>query len=255
MLRRLVKRLKDPPLVEVACGFFFTPIARLDPILVGKYWAEQKQGQGFPTTQLQPPVTDQPSLFVGGAVGPLRCWLISEHEDYVLQIQPDRFYFNWRKREAGYPHFEGEHGILAQALEEFGSFTKFLHASVGLSPTPSRIELAKINLLMNPKHWTSYSHLTALLPMLGQLPQITADPSVNLAFVGVRGGFDLQFTMTNAVFASDMSPAVQIETRLMAKDMGIAAPATFAAMNGVANDIFFETVAEPELSRFGGVVT
>lgn len=74
----MAPRLEDRPIVEVVCRFFFPPLPGLDPLLVGKYWAEEKQTHGYPNGQLQPPVTDRPGLVLGNGVGPLRAWLVSD---------------------------------------------------------------------------------------------------------------------------------------------------------------------------------
>ena len=144
-------RLKDPPILEVVCGFFFPALAGLDPILVGKYWAEQKEKHGFPNRQLHGPVVERPGFLVAEGVGPLRSWLVSASEEYVLQIQPDRFYFNWRKREAQYPHFNdyGEtKGVLSQSLAEFDQLGAFARDVLGEAPKPVQLQLAKTDLLL-----------------------------------------------------------------------------------------------------------
>lgn len=257
MLKALALRLKDPPIVEVVCGFFFAPLPGLDPLVVGKYWSEEKERHGFPNRQLQPPVADVPGVLLGGGVGPLRSWLISEHDEYVLQIQPDRFYFNWRKRGGDYPHFNDygdTTGVLSRSLKEFEAFARFASATLGQSPRPTRLELAKIDWLVNPKHYRSYSDLRAILPVLGRLPPLADDPTVHVSFAGEREGFLLQFGLTNAVLGADMSSAVQMETRVTARDVGANPRETFVAMNRVVNSIFFETIPESEFYRFGGTV-
>ncbi len=221
-----------------------------------KYWAEKKQLRGFPKTQLQPPVADHLGLRLGDGIGPLRCWLIGERDDYVLQIQPDRFYFNWRKRDGEYPHFNdyGEKkGVLSRSLSELDEFFEFTSAVLGQRPKPTRLELAKIDHLSSPKNWSDYADLTSALPMLGRLPKITEEPTVNFSFSGQRDGFQLQFGLTNAVLAADMSPTVQIETRVTANDVGADLRRTFEAMNAVANEVFFET-AGGQPQRFGGQI-
>jgi len=250
-------RLKDPPIIEVVCGFFFPAVRGLDPIFVGKYWAERKEGHGFPNQQLHPPVADRPGLFLGDGVGPLRAWLVSAPDDYVLQIQPDRFYFNWRKREGAYPHFGdygATNGVLSRSLSEFAELGDFTLGALGQRPKPTQLELAKIDLLVSPKHWSDQADLTRVLPVLGTLPKITEEPSVNLTLVGDRGGFQLHFAIATVVLASDMSRAIQIETRVTARDPGSDVRRTFEAMNAVANQVFFETVSDKEFSRFGGEV-
>jgi uncharacterized protein (TIGR04255 family) len=258
MLKIVAARLKDPPIIEVVCGFFFAPLAGLDPLLVGKYWSEHKEKDGYRERQLHPAVSDRPGLSVSDNLGPLRCWLIKETDDYVLQIQPDRFYFNWRKREGGYPHFtdrNGSEGVLTKSLREFDQFARFCASEPALkqTPKPLRFELAKIDLLVSPAHWKDYADLATVVPMLGKLPKITDEPTVNLSLVGQRDGYQVQFGLTNVVLAADMSPALKIETRVTAS----ASPdprATLASMNASANDVFFGTVSKNEFHRFGGEI-
>ncbi|MGD0680111.1 MAG: hypothetical protein ABSC94_32415 [Polyangiaceae bacterium] len=251
-------RLKDPPIIEVVCGFFFPAVPGLDPILVGKYWAERKEAHGFPSRQLHPPVADRPGFFLGEGVGPLRAWLVSAPDEYVLQIQPDPFYFNWRKHESAYPHF-GDHeptkGVLSRSLLELAELGDFTLGALGQKPKPTQLELAKIDLLVSPKHWSDDADLTKVLPALGTLPRITGEPTVNLSVVGERAGFQLHFAIASVVLASDMSRAIQIETRVTAREPGSDMRKTFEAMNAVANQVFFETVSDKELNRFGGEVS
>lgn len=260
MVKMLVARLKAPPIVEVVCGFFFSPITGLDPITIGKYWAEHKEKAGhppFPKKQLMPPVTDRPSFVLGDGVGPLRCWLVSESEEYLLQIQPDRFYFNWRKREGEYPHFntrDGKDGVLARGLREFEEFGKFCGASLGQTPKAVRLELAKIDLLEQGKHFTDFTDLASLLPVVQQAMKITksSEPMLHLKLSDFRDGHDIQFQLTTAVLAADMKPALQLETRATA-DVGEGSlNDKFVGMNAIINEVFFGLIADAELSRFGG---
>jgi uncharacterized protein (TIGR04255 family) len=258
MLNALAPRLKDPPIIEVVCGFFFSPVAGLDPLVVGKYWAEKKDRDGYHERQLHPAVSDRPGISVSETPGPFRCWLIKDTDDYILQIQPDRFYFNWRKRKSGYPHFtdkDGSEGVLTKSLREFDEFRRFCETESAIKQAlkPLRFELAKIDLLLNPAHWKDYSDLTSVVPLLGKLPPITDEPSLNLSLVGQRDGFLVHFGLTNGALAPDMSQAVKIETLVTAPathDVG----STLALMNATANNIFFDTLSASELHRFGGLI-
>lgn len=256
MLNALAARLKAPPIVEVVCGFFFPPIPGLDSMAVGQYWAEKKRDV-YPTKQLHPPVVDRPGFVsFSDGVGPLRSWLVSDPDEYVLQIQPDRFYFNWRKRKGEYPHFndyEGTEGVLTRTLREFEEFGRFCEKELGHTTRTTGLDLAKIDLLTRPTHWKDYADLARVLPMLKDLPQITEEPTLHLSLVGRRGEFQVHFGITNAVLASDMSPGVQIETRVTAgpsPDTRL----TLSSMNELANNVFFGTLDKSELHRFGGLI-
>lgn len=254
----MAPRLKAPPIVEVVCGFIFAPLAGLDPLVVGKYWSKHKEKDGYREHQLHPAVSDRPGLSLTEGLGPLRCWLIKETDDYVLQIQPDRFYFNWRKRAEAYPHFtnqDGAEGVLAKSLREFAQFGQFCKEELALerTPAPVRFELAKVDLLVSPAHWKDYSDLNSVLPMLKQLPRITDEPTLSLSLVGPRDRFQVQFGLTNVGLSADMSPAVKMETQVTA-DASENAEVRLGAMNDTANEIFFGMIAEAEFGRFGGLI-
>ncbi len=255
MLRPLARRLKDPPIVEVVCGFFFSPLD-LDPIVVGKYWSEKKESQGYQHHQVHPAVSDRPGLSLSEGAGPLRCWLINDTDDYILQIQPDRFYFNWRKRQRGYPHFtdrDGVEGVLTKSVREFEELAEFCASALKQAPKPARFELTKVDLLVSPRHWKDYVDLVSVLPILGKLPKITDEPMLSMSLIGQREDFQVQFGLTNVVLAEDMSPAVKIETRITAP----ATPdmrATMSSMNDIANQVFFDTLNPEEFHRFGGLI-
>ena len=74
---------------------------------------------------------------------------------------------------------------------------------------------------------------------------------MNLALVGERGGFQLHFGLTSTVLSADLSPAIQLETRVTAPATGDDTRKTFEAMNAVVNEVFFEMIASTALERFG----
>jgi hypothetical protein len=255
MLKRLAPRLKDPPIVEVVCGFQFSPISGVDPILVGKYWAQR--APTFPSKQIQPPVTDRQGLALIEGIGPLRCWLVSEDDQYVLQIQPDRFYFNWRKRKAAYPHFNdyGENeGVLSGSLREFAIFAEFCRAELGHAPNPARVDLVKIDLLVQQQHWTDFRDLAKLLPVVKHIGQVTksTDPTIHMKVFEVRETHEVHFQIASAHAGVDLTSAVQMETRA-AGDVGpLGLRDKFLALNDAVNEIFFEMLDPNEWKRFGG---
>lgn len=257
MLSAVAFRFRAPPIVEVVCGFFFSPMAGLDPMAVGKYWGEKKT-RGYPTKQLHPPVTDRPGVSFSDGVGPLRCWLLSETEEYVVQIQPDRFYFNWRKRQAEYPHFNDhgpKQGVLTRSLDAFEDFRTFCQAELGLAPSAARVDLAKIDLLAQPEHWSDFNDLAKLLTVVKPLARITksAEPILHLKLAEVRESHEVHFQMTSALLAAGLAPAIQIETRATTDAGDGPLRDKFVAMNAVVNDVFFDMIEPAEWARFGGV--
>jgi uncharacterized protein (TIGR04255 family) len=251
-------RLKDPPIVEVVCGFHFPSVPTIDPVLVGKYWAHRKEAEGYTRHQVLPAVTSGFGVVFGDGVGPLRSMLIKDTDDFLLQIQADRLYFNWRRRAGSYPHFsdtDGVAGVRKHALHELKAFRDFCEGLPGglALPAVQRLELAKIDLLEEGRHWTGADELARLIPLLGKLPPVTEQPTLALSLAGKRDGFDVDFSITNAVVTATLSPALKIETRVTGLADGDDAE-SLGRMNRVANDIFFGILDKDMLDHFGGLL-
>src|SRR6185436_6912977 len=160
------EKLLAPPVTEVICGLIFEPVPEIDPLVLGTYW--EKKRQDFPRHQLHPPISDESSLVITG-LPTIRTWLISEDDVFVVQIQNDRFYLNWRARGQEYPLFS-DHGnrigILSRLNSEFSSFARFCKERLGRDVAPNRIELGKVNHFVQGEHWRDFPDLAELLPWL-----------------------------------------------------------------------------------------
>jgi uncharacterized protein (TIGR04255 family) len=107
-----------PPVVEVACSVLFSAAKPLRGIHIGRY-AERTQSD-FPRTEDMPPLApvvelQEPGtggIELGYAVGllpPLRRTLfVSEDGRNLIQVQEDRFIFNWKKagNDDTYPSYD-----------------------------------------------------------------------------------------------------------------------------------------------------
>lgn len=246
------KHLKDPPIVEVVCGFVFEPVPGLDPVAVGLFWDSLRAE--YPTKQLHPAVGMPPGLAIG--LGPIRTWLVNGDGEQLLQIQQDRFYFNWRKGSAGYPHFHSYErpGVLRRCLSEFERFAAFCETSLGRRPRPTGIELSKIDHLLQGKHWRDFADLAQVVPALAAMGPLFASeyPVVQVQSFDVRDGREVHISMNNAVITPGFVRAMQIETRVVSP-VGAGAEPTFEALNEIANAMFNQLVPESQWGRFGGI--
>jgi hypothetical protein len=255
------KKLGAPPIVEVVCGLFFAPIPELDPIAVGKLWHDLR-GE-YPQHTVQPPVVDQVGLMLAPGAGPLRSWFISPDDEWIIQIQYDRFYLNWRKREGSYPRFNDdgkERGVLSRALAEFERFSKFCDEAFEARPNITRADVAKVDLLVQGEHWQDTADLATLMPIVRALrahaKTDSADFTAQIAetrpacdvIVGVHCGMQ-------SIFGMLPTRGVRIETRAhRAVDAASPDPRTnLAELNAELNDVFFGLFESKELTRFGGL--
>ncbi len=143
-----------PPVSEVACGWFFEPIP-LYTAAIGALWSRFQAD--FPLTQdvpRRPPPLPPDELFTArvtvdapGLAVPL-VWFLSEDERRLVQVQFDRFCFNWRRREAGdpYPEYGAVYTDFQRHLTTFRDFAR----EAGWELRPTACELTYINRVRDP---------------------------------------------------------------------------------------------------------
>jgi len=136
---------KNAPLNELAVGVQFQQLSGWQSRHVGQFWTEVSKE--FPLTEDQPPIFE----VEGGPrfqilhLPPLRrTFLISQDQNFVIQLQESRFLFNWRKRQSidVYPRFTA---VFERFVAHWGHFSDFVaHEKVGILK-PIRYELTYVN--------------------------------------------------------------------------------------------------------------
>jgi len=146
-------KFSNPPLTEVVCGIVFDA-SEFSSVHFGVYWSKIRQR--FP---LLP--KDQPPIAPGGQINlsifpPLRrVWFESENKQELVQIQSDRFYYNWRKQDEGdnYPRFK--RNIYPRFTNEWNEFYQWWTEEVNLVLLPVQYELTYINQIDKNFGWSS----------------------------------------------------------------------------------------------------
>lgn len=166
--------LGAPPLEEVVCGVQFDELRDLDPVLLGSFWSARQDE--FPKRQIQPrlPIASSPTK-AAALLGQLRVWFIAQDDEFLVQIQQDRFYFNWRRRGDRYPSFEdrgGRAGILSRLLSQFSDFCDFVRAESSGEVIPRYAEVTKVDFLREGTHWSDLDDLLVLVPTLSVFPRV-----------------------------------------------------------------------------------
>jgi len=134
---------KDPPVVETVLGVQFAPLKKMRITHYGLLSEHLREVFSAPHERLtkiseQPPLepvieglksTSQrvrvPSWTISSAPPFPRCWYASENEEVLVQVQPDRFQFNWRR-----PGPPGQYPRYSTNLERFvRAYNKFLDFS------------------------------------------------------------------------------------------------------------------------------
>lgn len=254
-------QFKDFPIVEVACGVEFAPIDGVDAMLVGKYWALHKERFGFPHRE----AGERGSM--GGAA--YHTWLVSESGEFALELETSRFAVHWRKRDNTYPHFsdlDGEEGVLTMSLREIDAYKKFSETQVPrASLAPSRLELTKVDHLVEGQNFVDFAHLSRAVPLVHGLASFSAgEPArIDARSFTTRDGMDVAFRLRTMEGPGPLR--VAIETRVSRPWKWKAESSTkdlvlpFTVMNALANEVFFIITGDPTsaaapASKFGSTL-
>lgn len=149
---RIPVKFKTPPVVEVVCGVSFSLAKPLKTAHIGSFWADVRNE--FPNIDdaaplpliveglNQPPASANFQFF---SVPPLRrAWMMATDGKHLIQLQDDRFVFNWKRvsDEDAYPSYQKVIAGFNRQLEKFIGFVK----SAGLGDLLfTQLELAYIN--------------------------------------------------------------------------------------------------------------
>jgi uncharacterized protein (TIGR04255 family) len=125
----------QPPLDEVAIAIQFKELSEFNSVHYGLFFSKIRAE--FPGVEdrhrIQPKFetfgqrrVSSFDLEVGPAPPLRRVWLLSRDQHELLQLQPDRFIFNWRKRsgEGVYQRFDSIYPKFRRHLSEFQNFLK-----------------------------------------------------------------------------------------------------------------------------------
>lgn len=151
---RVPVRFDRPPVVEVACGVAFALPKPLKSAHIGLFWSEVLAE--FPRCEDAPPI----ALVVEGkgppddadytvqveqmAVPPLRrAWLLNEPGTHLIQLQDDRFLFNWKRVSAeSYPSYQQ---VIAGFRTQWARYKGFLADQNLGEPNITQLEMTYFN--------------------------------------------------------------------------------------------------------------
>lgn len=245
--------LERPPIAEVVCGFAFSPIEALDAFEFGVYWDQRRDE--FPDKQVRVGLADPNSLSLSS-----RAWLISPDDgEFLLQLQSDRFYVNWRRRKNRYPRFSDENqqrpGLRSIALREFEKFTDFCsqRPTIGKQPQVNTIELTKIDMLRRRRDWSSLEDLAALLPITETFTAIRQSSRIQLSLSENEklDNGSLSVRLNSISDENGELDIVRLESRVeFSLAQGEDPSAAFGRANTLINEAFFGLVKDAT-ARFG----
>lgn len=153
---------EKPPVIEVVCGIRFEPLPEFRVGHFGLFWSELRGD--FPKCENAPPLGLAPDMvdMSAGVIMP-RAWLISESEEFLIQLQHNRFLFNWRRRsdDAEYPRYVS---IIRSFWDRLEQFEQFCNRERLGDVVPVEMELTYINHIPCEDGPATAKHLGTIVP-------------------------------------------------------------------------------------------
>ncbi len=159
-MSRPLPKYKNPPINEVFLGVSFEPLHKMKVPHIGAFWGIVEKD--FPKCEHAPIVGDLAQIIEPETGVPIpRVWLINKEEDQLIQIQKNRFLFNWRKREKQYPSFSH---MLEMFFKKLDMFSEFISVFDLGSIAPTGLELSYINHIPKGQGWKGIESTGDLIP-------------------------------------------------------------------------------------------
>jgi len=156
---------KTPPVIEVVCGINFKKIEKFKAAHSGLFW--QKLRSDYPKCQHAPPLgfPSKPMEFEADPEFPFplpRLWFINEKEDGLVQLQNNRFLYNWRKilPEESYPRY---HMVISAFKKNLDIFKTFLEEESLGSINLIECELTYVNHILKEEGWESPADIHGIM--------------------------------------------------------------------------------------------
>ena len=167
--QRLAPSFASPPLVEVALSVQFDPLPGLHAAHLGLLWTRFRDR--FPRTEEHSPLPEAVERFglrssARPAIGiklldmpPMpRVWFLNNLGTQLIQVQQDRFVYNWRKGAGSdpYPHYEPMRDAFTEALATFQQF--LTEEGVG-EFIPNQCEVTYVDHVLPDGGWRRHGEL------------------------------------------------------------------------------------------------
>ncbi|MBD2394601.1 TIGR04255 family protein [Cyanobacterium aponinum FACHB-4101] len=168
------------PLAEVIFGVEFNAES-FSTIHFGLYWQEIKEKfTQYPLDR--PPIGNNQLISLLPSLR--RVWFESEDKKELIQLQENRFYYNWRKQNQEYPHFEQIYPLF---FAEWERFTHWWFKTEEKELQPIRYQMSYVNQIEADLGWHGVEDSTNIFSFLeSNWSSFTLKPNVfnsNLEFI------------------------------------------------------------------------
>lgn len=162
---KTLPEFEEPPIVENVVGVEFAELSNWSIMSFAEFW--QVIQEEYPRYETQPPVTTTSArdlVLEYGFPGkfPVRFWFHHFSEAQLLQVQNDRFLYNWRKyiTEGTYPRYEKT--IRPEFIKEWKRFCEFLQRKGIEYPQIKKCEITYVNHFERSREWDSLEDMSEM---------------------------------------------------------------------------------------------
>jgi uncharacterized protein (TIGR04255 family) len=94
-----------------------------------------------------------------------RVWFVSADDTCLIQLQPDRFLFNWREgpNRTPYPRYKT---VIKKFRTLYNAFEKFVSQHKLGSIVPQQCELSYVNYIRQGQGWSTFADIGEIFPDL-----------------------------------------------------------------------------------------
>lgn len=149
----------NPPVVETAVGVEFLPLQKWDVPHFGLFWHSLRHK--YPHTKVQyiaPGPTGFPVVMIPIQL-PVRCQFLTVDETQLIQVQNDRFFYNWQRLTGAdaYPHYDSLRPLFEQ---HWLGFRQFLMTDEVGFPDVQACEVTYVNHIERGQGWETLADLS-----------------------------------------------------------------------------------------------
>jgi len=158
----------NPPVTEVVCGILFKPLEQFLIPYIGLLWNEFRED--YPICREEPPLfpiiekpggTQPSEQQINAIMTQPRIWFIQNDQTGLIQIQRDRFLYNWRKTKNTdeYPRYANVSEKFRDYLKKFYHFLKEHNVQ---DIVPLQYEMTYVNQVC--EGWATFEDIGKIFP-------------------------------------------------------------------------------------------
>ena len=248
---------ENPPIDEVMCSILFNPITDLRAGHLGILWNKFRPDfSGIEDQNLLNPVSAEDLNNLEKPPLP-RVWFEHEDENELIQMQFNRFIYNWRKRRPS-DKYPGYRKFMDNFEMYLSHFQKFLEEEQLGAVVPNQYEIVYIDNILENEGWETISDLDKVFPNFisykGQniFPANISEINWQMAFGLPDDSGQLQLSIRNARRVVDNRHLLRVEFRAISNQPYKEMRRWFDSVHDVIFNLFSNLVNDEIQEKYWG---